>query len=255
MSNLLNYKSIGEGQPLIILHGLFGSLDNWLTLGKRYAEKHQVILVDQRNHGKSFHDGAFDYTLMAQDLDALIEHMNLENPILLGHSMGGKTVMQYTAFHPEKVHKLIVADIGPKYYPVHHETIIKALKSVPVKTLQSREEAEELLLKDIQDFGTRSFLLKNLKRTPEGFDWKMNLEGISANIEEVGKPLDYYLPIELPTLFIYGGKSNYILEEDKEDIYEIFPQAEFTSIPDSGHWLHADNPDKFFQLTSQFLSS
>lgn len=255
MSNLLNYKSIGEGQSLIILHGLFGSLDNWLTLGKRFAENYQVILVDQRNHGKSFHDDAFDYTLMARDLDDLIDHLELDNPILLGHSMGGKTVMQYTAFHPDKIDKLIVADIGPKYYPVHHETIINALKSVPVKNLQSREQAEELMTKEIKDFGTRSFLLKNLKRTSEGFDWKMNLEGISNNIEEVGKPLDYYLPIEIPTLFIHGGKSNYILEEDKEDIQEIFPQAEFASISDSGHWLHADNPDKFFQLTSHFLNS
>ncbi len=253
MNTLLNHKILGEGQPLIILHGLFGSLDNWLTLGKRFAEKYKVILVDQRNHGRSFHDSAFDYTLMAQDLDELIEALQLENPILLGHSMGGKTVMQYTAFHPEKVDKLIVADIGPKFYPVHHQTIIQALKSIAVDTLKSREEAEDMLAKDIHDLSTRSFLLKNLKRTADGFAWKMNLEVISNNIEEVGKPLDYYLPVELPTLFIHGGKSDYIVEDDKEEIQEIFPQAEFVVIPGSGHWLHADNPDLFYSHVMEFL--
>ena len=140
---LLNYKRFGQGQPLIILHGFLGSLDNWLTLGKRFSEHYDVILVDQRNHGKSFHSDEFGYEEMVTDLENLIEELELDNPILLGHSMGGKTVMQYAAFHPQKIDKLIVADIGPKAYPVHHDRILEGLKAIPVDTLESRKGAEE----------------------------------------------------------------------------------------------------------------
>ncbi|MFY0650636.1 MAG: alpha/beta fold hydrolase [Cyclobacteriaceae bacterium] len=251
---MLNHRIIGEGQPLVILHGLFGSLDNWLTLSKRFAENYQVVLVDQRNHGKSFHADDFNYSEMSDDLQNLIDHLALERPILLGHSMGGKTVMQYAAFHPESVDKLIVADIGPKPYPVHHELIIEGLKSVDFSMMQKREEIDMALEKHIPDFGTRSFLMKNVKRTSEGgFDWKMNLIAISKNIEEVGKPLDYFLPIETPTMFIRGGASNYIKDDDFDDISEIFPEVIFETVAGSGHWLHADNPEAFYQKVATFL--
>jgi len=253
MKQILNHRVLGEGQPLIILHGLFGSLDNWFTLGKRFSEHFKVVLVDQRNHGKSFHEDAFDYGIMAEDLENLMDHLGLENPIMLGHSMGGKSVMQFAAFHPERVAKLIVADIGPKSYPVHHELIIEGLKSVPLTSLEKREDAESVLSKYITDFGTRTFLLKNLKRnTDESFSWKMNLDTISDNIQEVGKELDYYLPIEVPTLFIRGGESGYVKDEDQDQILEVFPAAQFKTIEGSGHWLHADNPDKFYDIVMKF---
>jgi len=253
LKELLNYKVLGEGQPLIILHGLFGSLDNWITLGKRFSEHFKVVLVDQRNHGKSFHNSAFDYSVMAEDLEDLIDYLGLKNPILLGHSMGGKTVMQFAAFHPEKVAKLIVADIAPKYYPVHHELIIEGLKSVPLDSLKKRDDVEAVLSEYISEVGTRTFLMKNLKRNADGsFSWKMNLDTISNNIDEVGKELDYYLPIEVPTLFIRGGNSDYVKDDDLDDISDIFPNVQFETIIGSGHWLHADNPDKFYDIVMKF---
>ena len=254
MSRLLNHKVIGEGQPLIILHGLFGSLDNWITLGKRFSQDLKVILVDQRNHGKSFHDNVFNYMEMADDLNYLIDRLELEQPILLGHSMGGKTVMQYAAFHSVNIDKLVVADIGPKFYPVHHEVIIEALKAVNVRSIQKREDVDIELTRLIPERGTRTFLMKNLKRDERGqFGWKMNLNIISDSIEEVGKPLDYYLPIEIPTLFIRGSESHYIKDEDFDDILEIFPEAKFATIDGSGHWLHADNPKLFYELVMNFI--
>jgi esterase len=254
LSRLLNHKVIGEGQPLIVLHGLFGSLDNWITLGKKFAQNFKVVLVDQRNHGKSFHDELFNYSEMADDLHHLVDHLELEQPILLGHSMGGKTVMQYAAFHSVIIDKLIVADIGPKFYPVHHELIIEALKSVNIKSIQKREDVDIELTRLIPEPGTRTFLMKNLKRDESGqFGWKMNLNGISESIEEVGKPLDYYLPIETPTLFIRGSESHYIKDEDFDEILEIFPEAKFATINGSGHWLHADNPQKFYESVMNFI--
>lgn len=253
MSRVLNHKVFGQGQPLIILHGLFGSLDNWITLGKRFAENFKVVLVDQRNHGKSFHDDVFNYSEMADDLQHLIETLELKHPIVLGHSMGGKTVMQYAAFHPEVIDKLVVADIGPKSYPVHHQTIIEGLKSIDFSSAGNRQQVGLELEKYIPDFGTRSFLLKNVQRSSDGFSWKMNLDAISENIEEVGQPLSYYLPLEIPAFFIRGGASTYVLDEDFDDIKEIFPKAEFATIDGSGHWLHADNPQKFYEMVMNFI--
>lgn len=250
---LLNHKRFGQGQPLIILHGFLGSLDNWLTLGKRFAEDFEVILVDQRNHGKSFHSDDWGYDEMTADFENLIEALELENPILLGHSMGGKTVMQYAAFYPQQLDKLIVADIGPKAYPVHHDQILAGLKAIPVGQIESRQEADDILANYVQEESTRVFLLKNLKRTSEGFDWKMNLPVLAEKIEEVGKSLNYHLPIETETLFIRGGNSNYILDEEWEDIEEIFPNAALETIERTGHWLHAENPDKFYELVTNFL--
>lgn len=251
---LLNYKRFGEGQPLLILHGFLGSLDNWLTLGKRFAEHYDVILVDQRNHGKSFHSDDFGYDQMVSDLEQLIDHLKLEDPIILGHSMGGKTVMQYAAFHPQKLDKLIVADIGPKAYPVHHDQILTGLKAIPVDQIQSRQAADDILAEYVDNESTRVFLLKNLKRTSDGFEWKMNLPVLCDKIEEIGKPLVHHLPIETDTLFIRGGSSNYIPDEDWDGIEEIFPHAELKTIDHAGHWLHAENPDLFYELVTNFLA-
>jgi esterase len=254
MPEILNHKILGEGQPLVILHGLFGSLDNWITLGKRFSENFQVVLVDQRNHGKSFHDSTFSYEAMSEDLEILMVHLGLEKTILLGHSLGGKTVMQFCAFNPDKVDKLIVADIGPKQYPVHHDLIIQGLKSVPLDSINKREEVDMHLAENIPDIGIRTFLMKNLKRNNEGkFEWKMNLDSISRNIEEVGKPLDFYLPIEVPTLFVRGGNSNYILDDDLSEIEKIFPDASLETVNNSGHWLHAEQPEEFYQKVMRFI--
>ena len=250
---LLNHKILGDGQPLIILHGFLGSLDNWLTLGKRFSENFQVHLLDQRNHGKSFHSDQWGYDEMVEDLENYISHFELKDPILLGHSMGGKTVMQFAAYHQNDIDKLIVADIGSKYYPVHHEKILEGLKFVPVSEVKSREEVDRILQKHIPDLGTRTFLMKNLARSSEGFSWKMNLDVLDRNIEQIGKEVNYHLPVECDTLFLRGGNSNYILDEDWNSIQEIFPNSELTTVENSGHWLHADRPDQFYDLVIKFL--
>ncbi|MBO3698939.1 alpha/beta fold hydrolase [Roseivirga sp. E12] len=251
---LLNYKSFGEGQPLIVLHGLFGSLDNWVTLGKKFGERHKVYLVDQRNHGQSFHADSFSYEVMAEDLCQFMGELGILKAHIIGHSMGGKTAMEFTRQYPEKVDKLLVADIGPKFYPVHHSQILKAFYSVPIASLSSRKEADDILANSISDFGIRQFLLKNLSRGGEGFSWKMNLDTIANNIEEVGKALNQNALIKNKTLFLRGGNSDYILNDDFNLIHSVFPNSKVDTIDGAGHWLHAEKPSDFYQKASEFLS-
>lgn len=249
----LNYKVFGEGKPLIILHGLFGSLDNWVTLGKKFAENFKVYLVDQRNHGNSFHDPIFNYDVMSEDLYKFMGEMNIGVASLIGHSMGGKTVMEFARKYPEQIDKLIIADIGPKSYPVHHSTILKAFYAVPVATLSSRKEADDILSKLISDFGIRQFLLKNLTREGDGFKWKMNLGAIASQVEEVGKGLNQNASFDKDTLFIRGGNSDYVLDDDFYSIKSIFTKSEIETIDGAGHWLHAEKPMEFYEKVTQFL--
>lgn len=249
----LYFRSLGEGTPLIILHGLFGSSDNWLTLGKRFAEKHKVYLIDQRNHGQSFHSSEFSYAAMAKDLEDFMQAERIGSADIIGHSMGGKTAMELAVNSPSKVNKLIIADIGPKYYPIHHATILKGLFSINLTTLASRKEADDQLAKFIEDFGTRQFLLKNLGRNGNDFEWKVNLNGIAQEIEQVGKGLNQNATYAKPTLFLRGGKSDYILDSDINLIHSIFTNSRVETIAGSGHWLHAEKTDEFFQITSKFL--
>jgi len=251
---ILNHKILGEGKPLIILHGLFGSLDNWMTLGKKWSETHKVILVDQRNHGNSFHADEFNYQILAEDLNQLMNHLKIDKATIIGHSMGGKTAMTFAVEFPEKVEKLIIADIGPKSYPVHHHEIIKAFYSVPVDKLESRKEADEILSKRIDDFGVRQFLLKNLSREKSGFEWKMNLDVISQKIEEVGKSLNQNATFEKATLFIRGSKSDYVLDEDINMMHSIFKNCQLQTVEGAGHWLHAEKPKEFFEAVKHFLN-
>ena len=250
---ILNHKILGEGSPLVILHGLFGSLDNWMTLGKKFAKHHKVILVDQRNHGQSFHDDAFNYEVMAEDLKNLLSHLNIEQCAVLGHSLGGKTAMEFALQNKDKVSRLIVVDIAPRYYEVHHHSIIKAFYAVPVKSLKSRKEADELLADKIPEFGIRQFLLKNLDRTKDGFVWKMNLDVIASKIEEVGRGLNQNAKFNGKTLFVRGEASDYIKENDYNQIHSIFTQSSIETIAGAGHWIHAEKPDAFYQVVAQFL--
>ena len=249
----LYHRELGEGDPLIILHGLFGTSDNWLTLGRRYAEKHKVYLLDQRNHGQSFHDDDFSYEAMATDLERFMTHYKIEEANLLGHSMGGKTAMTFATTRPQRVKKLIVADMGPQFYPVRHHAILKALFSIDLKNLYSRKEADEKLGELIPETGIRQFLLKNLARTPEGFGWKMNLPVIASEIEQVGKGLNQNSSYKQPALFIRGGRSDYIRDTDLNLIHSIFGNSEVKTLEGAGHWLHAEKPRAFFDITTQFL--
>jgi len=251
-----DYPSITEvtnSVPLIILHGLFGTLDNWHNIARKIQSKRRVIGVDLRNHGKSFHSDDMTLELMAQDLDRLIEHLHLESFDLLGHSMGGKVALQYVNSHPGKVNKLIVADIAPRSYPSGHDLIFDVMLNLPISEIENRKEAEEHL-QAISDQGVRLFILKNVERKASGgFQWKINLDAIHRNYKEILNEIPSHWPYDGPVLFMKGERSNYINENDEDVILEEYPSAEFVSIPNAGHWIHADNPGGFVNALEEFL--
>jgi len=251
----LNFKKVGSGEPLIILHGLFGSLDNWMTIAKILGEHFEVFLVDQRNHGQSPHDDEFNYDVMADDLYEFIMQNHIVNPIILGHSMGGKTAMQFAMNYPNQLSQLIVADIAPKSYPVHHRTIIDSLYQLDFEIIKSRSNADKALSEYLPDDSTRQFLLKNLFWIEKSkLAWRFNLPVIDKNIEIIGEGLINIKEFDKPTLFIRGELSNYVLDTDYENIKNIFSNVSIETIENSGHWVHAENPKEFLKIVSSFLS-
>jgi len=251
----LFFRKYGSGQPLIVLHGLFGQCDNWNSLAKQFGESgFEVYAVDLRNHGLSPHSDVWNYKSMSADVAELIADNNLQNVILLGHSMGGKTAMYFALEHPNVLDKLIVVDIAPKYYPLHHQSVIEALTAVDFSIVKTRKEAEIILSNYINDFGTKQFLLKNIYwREDEKLAWRFNLEVIVKNIEAVGEATPIDKSIDVPTLFIRGEKSNYILDEDVRLIQELFPRNILETIEGAGHWVHAEKPKEFFEMVMGFL--
>ena len=245
----------GQGKPLLILHGFLGMSDNWKSFGSLYAnEGFQVHMLDLRNHGKSFHSDEFNYEVMANDVVAYCNHHQLDEVSIIGHSMGGKVAMLFATTHPERVTKLIVADIGPKYYPPHHQDILAGLNAVDFSKQPSRTEVEETLFPYIPDFGTRQFLMKNLYwKQPNQLDFRFNLKVFNTQIEIIGNSLASDAVFKKPTLFLRGGNSNYILDADLPLIKQHFPEAKVSTIPNVGHWLHAENPKQFFEETRVFL--
>ena len=248
----LHYRKYGEGQPLIILHGLFGSSDNWQTLGKKFAENFEVYLVDQRNHGHSPKSNEFNYQLLSDDLYKLITDLELENITLIGHSMGGKTVMHFAQEHPLFIKKLIVVDIGPKAYPMHHDIILAGLNSLDLSTIKSRGQADKQLSKFIEDIGVKQFLLKNLYWIEKGqLEWRINIPVLEKKMPDIVAAIPDKI-VETHTLFIRGEKSNYIVEDDFQNIYDQFPNSEIETIYDAGHWVHAENPFSFYNMVLEF---
>lgn len=253
----LNFRKLGEtGQPIIIMHGLFGMSDNWLTISKEFSTNNLVYLLDLRNHGQSPHSEELSYLLMANDLAEFIEQNHLKNSIILGHSMGGKVAMQFAIDHTEKFDKLIVVDIAPKFYPVHHTNILQGLHAINLLTLQSRTEANETLKQFESNEGVRQFLLKNLYRNTETghFDWRFNLPTLTKEIANIGDEITSNKEIKNETLFINGSESSYILLEDKINISKIFPNTTFKTIQNAGHWVQADKPKEFVELVLKFIS-
>ena len=249
----LNFKKVGAGEPLVILHGLFGSLDNWMTLAKKLGEHFEVFIVDARNHGQSPHSEDFNYGVMADDLYEFLMQHQIIDPIILGHSMGGKTAMQFTMNYPNKLSKLIVADIAPKAYPIHHTAILEGLLSLDLEVINTRKGADEQLSKNIDDFSTRQFLLKNLYWIEKDkLAWRFNLSIINEKIEIIGKGLENIEVFEKPVLFIRGEKSNYIKESDFDSIKNVFPNVKIKTM-NTGHWLHAENPTEFLHIVSSFI--
>ncbi|MAZ27423.1 MAG: alpha/beta hydrolase [Cytophagaceae bacterium] len=254
---ILHSNIMGKGQPFVILHGFIGMGDNWKTLAGQFAEDgYEVHLVDQRNHGRSFHDEHFTYEIMANDLKEYCDAKGLDKIILLGHSMGGKTAMWFAVNYPERVSKLLVADIGPKYYPPHHQDILNGLKKLAAneEALTSRGNADEYLEKFIPDWGTRQFLLKNLYWNKEKkLQLRINLPVLAEKMEEIGEALPQGAVYEGKTLFLSGEKSDYIKASDKDDILKYFPNCEIVIISNAGHWLHAENPEDFHAKVTKFL--
>nr|WP_294933946.1 alpha/beta fold hydrolase [uncultured Flavobacterium sp.] len=245
----------GEGKPLLILHGFLGMSDNWKTLGSQFAQQgFQVHMLDMRNHGKSFHAEDFTYKVMVQDVYEYCIAHQLETIHLLGHSMGGKIAMFFAATYPEKVEKLIVADIGPKYYAPHHQTILAGLNAIDFSTKPSRAEVELELSEYVKDFGTRQFLLKNLYWIEPGqLSFRFNLEAFNRHTDVIGEALPFESYFDKPTLFLRGDKSDYILDSDFETILHHFPKAEIHTIKNAGHWLHAENPNDFYDKVISYL--
>lgn len=252
----LHYQHFGNGHPLIILHGLFGMSDNWVTHARRLADDFSVYALDQRNHGKSGRHDVFNYEAMADDLLEFVDSHDLQNVFLLGHSMGGKTAMQFSLDHPDKVGKLIIADMSPDSYNHKHDVLIDAMLSVDLEKYTSRSEVEGELEKSVPDARIRQFLLKNLYwKDRISLGWKANLEVILENLPEVFKAINSTKSFAKPTLFLKGSESPYIQDKHLTRIKELFPSSEVITIEGASHWLHAEKPEDFYHLTRNFLQN
>jgi esterase len=251
----LNHRIYGEGKPIVILHGLFGTLDNWQGIAKILAEHNMVIAVDLRNHGKSPHTSdTFDYPSLAEDVKEFMETHWIHQAIILGHSMGGKVAMQLAIDYPEMVENLIVVDIAPKDYSGGHESVLNALEAVNVNTLETRTQADEIFEDYGLEYSTRQFLLKNLTRNEDGgFVWKMNLEVLIRDYANILMNVDGNSTYTGPTLFIKGEKSNYIDENEMESYRFRFPTAQLSVIAEAGHWVHADRPESLVGVVKEWI--
>ena len=253
---MLYSKIEGKGKPFLILHGFLGMSDNWKTIGTQFAPLgYQVHMLDMRNHGRSFQTPEFDYQLMSNDVLQYCQLNNLEEIILLGHSMGGKTAMLFACDNPILLNKLIIADIGPKYYAPHHQSIIEGLLAVDFSLKPSRTDVDAIVANYISDFGTRQFLLKSLYwNESKELAFRFNIEYLSKNIEEIGKILPNEKKFLKDVLFIRGEKSKYILDSDISAIKEQFPKMKLETVINAGHWLHAENPVDFFNYLKRFIN-
>ena len=253
----LFFRKLGNGKPLFILHGLFGSSDNWQTLGKQFSESYTVYFIDQRNHGRSAHSAEHNYDLMSDDLLELMNEEHIDKAILMGHSMGGKTVMHFAVHHPERVEKMIMVDMSPKKYPVTNLEIIQAMEKVNLDTVKSRKEVEEILAQDIKDTGTLQFLLKNLYwNEHHRLAWRFNLNTLKKHLARVSEITPMPLtPLQMPVLFVKGGKSDHMFNADSKLIHKMFANAKIVIIPEAGHWVHADKPKEFYEVVMDFLNA
>lgn len=253
----LFYRTYGEGKPLIILHGLFGLSDNWVSFAKKIAERnYKVYVVDQRNHGQSPHSDVFNYLAMTDDLYEFIEDNDIEHPILLGHSMGGKVSIRFALENPELISKAIIVDISLREYPKRttHEKIIDAMRRVDFGMVSSRKEVDMLLTERLPDFSLRQFIMKNLYwENKKQLAWKINFEAICDNLDELFDGVDTIDKFEKPALFIKGGLSDYILEEDLPMIEYNFPNSKVVTIEHASHWVHAEAPKQFYKIVTEFL--
>ena len=252
---LINSQIVGEGKPLIILHGFLGMADNWRTHSLRFAQEgYQVHVIDARNHGHSFHSPEFSYALMVEDLIRYMDYHQIASAPIIGHSMGGKTTMLLAVTHPERAERIVVVDMAPKYYPVHHKVILDALSTLDFTQIKTREEADQQLGKFIIDVPIRQFLLKNVYRvSADQLGLRINLPVLRDRVAEIGTALPTGTIYNGEALFIIGGKSSYVLPEDMALIKQHFPKATEVIVEGAGHWVQVEKPKEFFEITSQFL--
>jgi len=249
-------KVKGCGEPVILIHGLFGSADNLSKLSRALSEHYEVHSLDARNHGRSPFSAEMNYALMADDVHSYIKDNRLIRPKLIGHSMGGKIVMDVAATFPESVGCVIVADIAPVKYEPHHTKIFEGLRSLDLKALSSRSDADQKLSLFISEMPIRQFLLKNLYKNSAGeFDWRFNLNALFENYSNILAGVSTDKPCRKNILFIAGAASDYILPSYREKIKSMFPKAEFKKIVGATHWLHAEKPEIFNALCLGFLLS
>lgn len=250
----LNFRKLGEGKPLVILHGVFGSSDNLYTAAKALAGQGQeVYILDARNHGQSPRSNVFNYQAMAADLNEFLSDHNIEYPAILGHSMGGKTVLEFSQ-HYDNFSKLIIVDIAAKGYKRHHDHIIDGLKAINLNELKTRKDAEDIFSQYVSDFGERQFLLKNLYRTEDGgFDWRINVPVLAENAGEVISEIALSKIVEQPLLLMRGGDSSYVLDEDFQKIGIFYPNSILETIAGANHWVHATQPIRFVENVVNFL--
>ncbi len=252
----LFYRQYGTGQPLIILHGLFGISDNWVTMGRKLSERFSVYLLDLRNHGQSPHSSTFNYMVMAEDIYHFIEEHELHQPILIGHSMGGKVAMQYALEYPESIKKLGVIDISMRDYPdrQHHINMIKSMQALDFSQVSTRNEIEDVLAPLIPSKAIRLFVMKNLERVDKNtFNWRLNLDDIYQNLDLIFEGISHDNISDCPTLFVRGGQSDYIIDSDIPKMKKYFPNSQLKTIEKATHWVHADSPNELFELLDEFL--
>ncbi|MDX2360780.1 MAG: alpha/beta fold hydrolase [Crocinitomicaceae bacterium] len=248
----LHYRELGEGKPMMILHGLFGFSDNWQSQAKKLSEYFRVILVDLRNHGHSEWSDEFSYEIMANDVHELCVDLQLEDLILVGHSMGGKVAMQFAQKHEDFLEKLVVVDMGIKEYALHHQHILDGIHAVNVENIKVRREAEAQMSAHIESEGIKQFLLKNLYWKEKGkLAWRMNIHVLEREMENILSGLAE-VEVSVPTLFIRGELSDYVQDEDFESIEQHFIDVEFNTIANAGHWVHSEAPSEFLEALLSF---
>ncbi len=250
----LHYQTLGQGQPLILLHGLFGAGNNWGTVARHFSRHYQVICVDLRNHGSSPHNASQSYANMADDLLELCDALSLKDIHLLGHSLGGKVAMQFAVQHPDRLDKLIVVDMAMRAYADAHTHLIDAMLDIDLSTLQSRHEVDKILSNSIPQTAVRQFLLMNLIKLDSGLTWRINLPALRANYPGLQQAVCENAQYEKPCLFIRGEHSDYVQNTDIEQIKTNFIEAQFASLP-TGHWVHAEQPQAFIDVVGTFLGT
>jgi pimeloyl-ACP methyl ester carboxylesterase len=253
-NKILHSTIKGEGKPLLILHGYFGMSDNWKTLGNEFSKDFEVHLIDQRNHGRSFHAAPFNYEVLVDDLYNYIQQQQLKEIYLIGHSMGGKTAMLFAVTYPELICKLVIVDISPRVYEPHHNAILAGLNSIDFSVQNTRTLVDKKLAEFVPELGIRQFLLKNVYWVEKGqLGYRFNLASLTVNNPEIGAALPSFTIFKNKTLFLKGEKSNYITQKEEPIIAAHFPDAKIVAIKNAGHWLHAENPKQFHEEVCGFF--